>query len=147
LARKRIVLAEDHPDVAHRLVLLLGHDYDVQLVRDGAALIAAVDRCPPDVIVSDVVMPGTGGLDAARAILDAHPDARIIFVSVRDEPAMINMALKEGVRGYVVKADAGEELDRAVSVVLGGERFVSSSAKAALRRTDLSGGSLGRTKP
>jgi DNA-binding NarL/FixJ family response regulator len=132
LARKRVVLAEDHAEMAQHLRSLLGTDYDVEIASDGQALIAAVDANSPDVIISDITMPGISGLAAARSILATHPGARIIFVSVRDEPAVIRKAISGGACGYVMKCDAGDELIQAVQMVLGGGRYVSSSARTAL---------------
>lgn len=119
--------------MAQHLRSLLSPDYDVEIAPDGQALIAAVDRRIPDVIVSDIAMPGISGLIAARNILAAHPQARIIFVSVRDEPSVIRKAISGGALGYVMKCDAGEELANAVEMALGGGRYLSTSARAALR--------------
>ena len=132
MARKRLVLAEDHTEMAEQLRALLG-DYDVDIVLDGQGLIAAVNANMPDMIISDIAMPGISGLVAARDILAVHPNVRIIFVSVRDEPAVIRKAIDEGAAGYVVKSDAGDELLDAVQTVLGGGHYVSSSARAALK--------------
>ncbi|WP_192364433.1 response regulator [Mesorhizobium mediterraneum] len=132
MARKRLVLAEDHTEMADHLRSLLG-DYDVDIVSDGQGLIAAVNANVPDIIISDIAMPGISGLAAARDILAVHPNARIIFVSVRDEPAIIRKAIDDGAAGYVVKSDAGDELLDAVQTVLGGGQYVSSSARAALK--------------
>ena len=118
--------------MAENLRSLLG-DYDVDIVPDGHGLIAAVKANVPDIIISDIAMPGISGLEAARDILAAHPNARIIFLSVRDEPAFVRKAIDEGAAGYVVKSDAGDELIDAVQTVLGGGHYVSSSARAALK--------------
>lgn len=118
--------------MAQHLRSLLIADYDVEIASDGQALIAAVDAHNPDVIISDIAMPSMSGLTAARNILAAHPDARIIFVSVRDEPSVIRKAIAGGALGYVMKCDAGEELTNAVQLVLEGGHYVSSSARAAL---------------
>jgi DNA-binding NarL/FixJ family response regulator len=130
--RTRVILAEDHPVMAQHLRALLDPDYDVQVVPDGRALMAAVEFYMPDVIISDIAMPGISELAAARNIRTAHPEARIIFISVLDEPAVIRKALAEGASGYVIKSDAGDELANAVQTVLGGGRYVSSSAEVAL---------------
>ena len=108
-------------------------DYDVDIVPDGEGLIAAVNANVPDIIISDIAMSGISGLVAARDIRAAHPNARIIFVSVRDEPTIVRKAIDEGAAGYVVKSDAGDELLDAVQTVLGGGHYVSSSARAALK--------------
>jgi len=137
LSRKFILLAEDNVEMADRLEFLLSQDYEVEVVHDGSALIAAANRRAPDVIVSDIVMPGMSGLDAARQVLAVLPGARILFVSIRDEPAVIRKAFSEGAAGYVVKSDAGEELMSAVETVFRGDRFVSSAAGLALSRSRL----------
>jgi DNA-binding NarL/FixJ family response regulator len=87
----------------------------------------------PDIVISDVKMPGLDGLAAALSIRAKCPDVPFIFVSVRDDPGVIRKALTQGAFGYVVKSDAGEELSAAVEAVLGGDRYVSSSAQRALR--------------
>jgi DNA-binding NarL/FixJ family response regulator len=128
----RVILAEDHAEMAQHLQALLDPCYDVDVVADGQALITAATRELPDLIISDIAMPGVSGLVAAHYILKAHPQARIIFATVLDEPAIIRRAFAEGASGYVMKSDAGEELAEAVDKVLAGGRYLSSSARAVL---------------
>jgi DNA-binding NarL/FixJ family response regulator len=99
------------------------------------------------VIVSDIAMPGLSGLAAARVIVAQYPEARIVFVTVQDEGAVIRKALSDGARGYVVKGDAGDELPSAVRMVLAGGQYVSSSARAALRVPGPSGIARERQEP
>jgi DNA-binding NarL/FixJ family response regulator len=128
--RPRVVLAEDHAPIARQLKGLLGSCCDVvQTVADGAALIAAVDALQLDVIVSDIAMPEMTGLTAARIILARHPEARIVFVTIRDEPSVVRMAMDCGVRAYVLKGDAGDELSDAISAVLAGKRYLSARVR------------------
>jgi DNA-binding NarL/FixJ family response regulator len=128
----RVILAEDHPEIAQHLRMLLDPSYQVEIVADGPALIAAVARDLPDIIISDIAMPGMSGVAAARQILKAHPSALIIFSTILSEPAVIRNALAEGAQGYVMKSDAGDELLEAIDTVLRGGRYVSSSARAVL---------------
>jgi len=128
----RVILAEDHPEMALHLQALLDAHCDVDIVSDGQALIDATSLEIPDLIISDIAMPGISGLVAARHILKAHPQALIIFSTVLDEPAIIRRALADGARGYVLKSDAGDELADAVDTVLAGGQYVSSSARAVL---------------
>jgi DNA-binding NarL/FixJ family response regulator len=132
VTRIRVVLAEDHPEMALQLRALLASEYDVRVVSDGRALMAAVDLEMPDIIISDIKMPGLDGLTAALNIRAKHPEVPFIFVSVQDDPAIIRKALAEGAHGYVIKSDAGDELVGAVEAVLGGGHYLSSSARGAL---------------
>jgi DNA-binding NarL/FixJ family response regulator len=133
VTRIRVVLAEDHPEMALLLRALLASEYDVRVVSDGRALIAAVDLEMPDIIVSDIKMPGLDGLAAALNIRAKHSVVPFIFVSVQDDPTIIRKAFAEGARGYVIKSDAGDELTSAIEAVLGGGHYLSSSARGALR--------------
>jgi DNA-binding NarL/FixJ family response regulator len=127
-----VILAEDHIKMAEHLRMLLEPEHHVEVVFEGVALVAAVLQKVPDVIIADITMPGMSGFVAAEKILALHPHARIIFSTVWNERAIIERALSEGIRGYVMKADAGEELVEAVHSVLRGGVFISSSARAAL---------------
>jgi DNA-binding NarL/FixJ family response regulator len=128
-----VVLAEDHAPMAQRLRALLEPSCDVlEIVEDGSALIAAVATLQPDAIVSDITMPGISGLAAARIILAGQPSARIVFVTIRDEPSVVRAALQCGALGYVLKDDAGDELPNAVLTVAAGQQYVSINARAAL---------------
>jgi DNA-binding NarL/FixJ family response regulator len=136
VTRARVVLAEDHLVIARQLRTLLASEFDViDAVEDGMALLKSVDACWPDVIVSDIAMPGAiNGLNAADSILTQHPDARIVFVTIQDEPSVIRTAMSRGALGYVMKCDAGDELPIAVRAALEGHRYVSTSARAALEQ-------------
>jgi DNA-binding NarL/FixJ family response regulator len=131
-----VVLAEDHPAMATELHELLVADYGiVEIVQDGATLIEAARRERPDAIVSDIAMPGVDGFAAAMAILATRPDARIVFVTVQDSRAVIRKALECGVRGYVLKCDAGQELVAAVRTAIQGGHYLSATARLVLEKT------------
>jgi DNA-binding NarL/FixJ family response regulator len=107
--------------------VLLQAEFDVvAAVADGYALVGAAQALQPDVIVADVSMPGLSGLEAATRIIGADPEARVIFVSIHGEAAMVRRALEIGALGYVSKLSAGEELVGAVRAAMRGEQFVSA---------------------
>ncbi|MGZ8445539.1 MAG: response regulator [Candidatus Binatia bacterium] len=127
--RARVLLADDHPAVIRDLSAVLHAEFDViSTVDNGAALIAAVDALSPDVIVTDITMPGLDGIAAASEILRKNPAARIVFVTVHDEAEMIKKSLAVGVLGYVLKLTAGEDLVPAIHAALRGEQHVSPLA-------------------
>ena len=126
MSQPRLVLADDHIGTAELLRGLLQPEFDViAMVRDGLALVSAAERLSPDVIVSDISMPGLDGISAATAILRRNPGARIVFVTVHNDPVLVERGLETGALGYVVKSTAGDELLPAVRSALRGERHIS----------------------
>ncbi len=131
MPQARVLLADDHRETAELLRGLLQSEFDVVgQVQDGLALIVAADRLSPDVIVSDVSMPGLDGISAAAAILRRNPAARIVLVTVHGDPTLAARGLETGALGYVLKRTAGEELIPAVHSALRGERHVSQFANS-----------------
>src|SRR5690348_1104749 len=102
VGRARVLLAEDHRDLAEQLRVLLATEFDViAVVADGFAMIDAEGDLKPDVTVADISMPGLDGLRAAIAIRRRRPEARVVFVSVHDEPALVQRAFEIGASAYV----------------------------------------------
>jgi DNA-binding NarL/FixJ family response regulator len=97
-------------------------------VGDGVALVEEADRLSPDVIVTDVGMPGLDGLEAARRILASHPSSRIVLITVHSNRALVEKALAAGVLGYVVKRVMGDALVPAIHAALRGDRRVTGVA-------------------
>jgi DNA-binding NarL/FixJ family response regulator len=125
--RPTIVLAEDHPNVAEQLHKLLSAAFDVVAVAGhGEAPVKAALQLKPDLVVTDISMPGMDGIRAAQELLQQMPSLGIVFVTVHDDPALARKALAIG-GGYVLKTSAGEELIDAVFAVLDSRRFVSAS--------------------
>jgi len=127
MKRPTVVLAEDHPHVAEQLHRLLSSAFDVvAVVGHGEALVKAATRLHPDVIVTDISMPGMDGIKAASELVRVQPSLAVVFVTVHDDPALARKALAIGL-GYVLKANAGEELVDAVNAVLHSQPFVSAA--------------------
>jgi DNA-binding NarL/FixJ family response regulator len=121
-----VVVADDHPAVVKELCAILQQEFNVIVTVDnGAALLAAVDALSPDVIVTDITMPGLDGIAAASEILRKNPAARIVFVTVHDEAEMVQKGMAIGVLGYVLKVTAGKDLVPAIHVALRGEQHIS----------------------
>jgi DNA-binding NarL/FixJ family response regulator len=129
MGRARVLLAEDHAVNTALLRSLLVSTFDVVAdVADGRSLVREAERLTPDVIVTDIGMPELDGIEAARRILASNPGARIVFVTVHTDPAVVRQGLATGALGYVVKLVAGDELVPAIDAALRGERHVTGIA-------------------
>ena len=129
MKRARVLLADDHADVAEDLKAILEADFDVVgIVRDGRALLTAADTLKPDVIVTDVTMPEMDGLAATAALVHQTPDVRIVLVTAHEEAGVQLRGLAAGAMGYVVKFRADDDLLPAVHAALRGEYFVGNGA-------------------
>ena len=123
------MLADDNVVLAAEIRGLLDPVFDVVgVVASGEALEAAFEALTPQVIVTDIAMPGEGGLAAVRHIRERSPAARVVLLTVLDSQAMIRLGLLAGASAYVVKADAGDELAQAVKAALEGRQYVSATA-------------------
>ena len=128
-SRARVVLADDNVLVAAEMQALLEQSFEVvAVVKSGEELETAFEALAPDVIVTDIAMPGEGGLAAVRHIRERSPAARVVLLTVLDSQAMIRLGLLAGASAYVVKADAGDELAQAVKAALEGRQYVSATA-------------------
>jgi DNA-binding NarL/FixJ family response regulator len=124
--RVRVLVADDHLAVAEGLCAVLKPEFDViATVSDGNALVNAATTLTPDVIVTDIAMPGLDGITAASEILQRHPRARIAFVTVHNDAELVQKGLSAGALGYVLKLTAGEEIIPAIYAALRGKQHVS----------------------
>ena len=132
MSQPTLLLAEDHPETAEMLCGLLRGEFDVVArVADGLALVSAAARLVPDVIVSDISMPGLNGIAAAGVILRANPAARIVLVTVHGDSGLVERGMAAGALGFVWKLVAGDDLMPAVRAALRGERHVSPALQGS----------------
>jgi len=131
ISRLRVLIADDHSVVAEGLRSLLEKRYDViGIVRDGRELLVEAPKLKPDVIVLDIGMPLLNGLDAAERLKSSLPQAKLVFLTMNDDPNLAAAALNLGAVGYVLKHAAASELLKAVSEVLQGRAYVTAKLRA-----------------
>ena len=136
MVRTRVLLAEDHAAVAKHLRRILEQEFDVVgVVQDGQALVDAVEQLSPDVIITDIGMPGVDGVAAAERILQRNGAARIVFVTDYNDPFLVQRSLVTGALGYVLKLTAGDELVPAVHAALRGEHHVTEHVRRSTMLT------------
>jgi DNA-binding NarL/FixJ family response regulator len=132
MSRPRLILADDHPETRALLRGLLDTEFEVVgLVEDGPALVRAAELLRPDVIVTDIGMPGMDGISAAALLIRRNPATRVVFVSVHTERCVVKSGLAAGGLGYVLKLAAGEDLIPAVRAALLGQIHISRSLRTS----------------
>jgi two-component system, NarL family, response regulator NreC len=130
-----IVLADDHTVVRRALRLLLDEEPGFEVVaeaEDADGAIRYVRGHKPTVLILDLNMPGRPSLEAIPSIQEASPETKIVVLTMQKEPAFARQALQLGVRGYVLKEAADDELVQAVRRAAAGETYLQPALGAKL---------------
>lgn len=126
LNRPRVLLADDHLMLREALERLLAPVCDViGSVPDGRALLNAAPELRPDVVVLDISMPLLNGLDAARQLKSTMPDAKVVFLTVNEDPDLAAAAIRAGASGYLLKNSAAAELLQAIDEAMRGRTYIT----------------------
>jgi len=127
----RLVIADDHCMVAEGIERILVDDFELlEVASDGDALLEGIRRLKPDIVISDISMPGRSGLDVLKELRAEGSRVPFIFLTMHAEPALAAAAMRAGANGYVLKYAAGKDLVAAVRQVLAGGVYVTPSLGA-----------------
>jgi len=125
-SRLRVLLADDHKAMQERVKGLLSQEFDVvRAVDNGQALVEAAEELNPDILVVDISMPVLNGIDAVRQIVGAGSKAKVIFLTVHEDPDMVPVCLEAGALGFVIKSRLASDLVPAIQFALTNHTFVS----------------------
>lgn len=131
----RILLADDHGIVRQGLRAVLARDAALQVVGesgDGREAVQLADALRPDVVIMDITMPGLNGIEAAKQMIKANPEVRVLMLSMHSDETYLLRALGAGVKGYLLKESAEVDLVRAVQSVARGKTYFSPAIAGAL---------------
>jgi DNA-binding NarL/FixJ family response regulator len=126
----RVVIADDHPVFRRGLKALLDGEDGLSVVgeaADGLTAVSVVLDLEPDVVVMDLHMPGLGGVEAAKRILEALPSLGVLVLTMHEDDELVFAAMKAGARGYLVKTTDDDEIVRAVQAIGAGEAIFSAT--------------------
>jgi DNA-binding NarL/FixJ family response regulator len=127
MARTRLLLADDHEDLLREVTALLDPEFEVVgVARDGTALMDIAAHLNPDVVITDFKMPGLSGIDAGGRLLERGLCKAVVLLTMYADRQLVDGALQAGIRGFVLKVRAGEDLIPAIHSALRGETYVSS---------------------
>lgn len=124
-----ILIADDHPMFRFGMRARLSAEADLGVIGEagsGEEALTLVGRLAPDVVLMDLNLPGMNGIEATRAIREAHPQVAVLVVTMFDDDSVF-AAMRAGARGYLLKGADAEETVRAVRAVAHGEAIFSPS--------------------
>jgi DNA-binding NarL/FixJ family response regulator len=126
----RILIADDHTILRAGIRALLDIQPDFQVVGEvdnGKDAIYSAGQLKPDLLISDLSMPGTNGTEAIQRINSRYPEIRILVLTVHKTEEYVHAALKAGANGYLLKDDTSDELINACHNILAGKTHLSPS--------------------
>jgi two-component system, NarL family, response regulator NreC len=135
----RVLIVDDHPVVRSGLRRVLESVADIEVVGEAGDAKQAVFETraqKPDIILMDVVMPGASGIEAIPDVLHDAPDAKVLILSMQDDPNYVRQAFAAGAAGYVLKEAADTDLVAAVREVAAGGRYVHPTLGALIVAAD-----------
>ena len=128
----RILLVDDHPLLRQGIAQTIGAEPDFEVAGqagDAEEALEMFDEVAPDLVVTDISLPGMNGLELLKNLLALHPDLPVLVVSRHDEELYAERAVRAGARGYVSKLAAGDEIVTAIRRVLRGGIHLSEDLK------------------
>lgn len=128
--RKRVFVVDDHPMTRFGIVQLLNREEDLEVCgeeEDASRALKAIGTFRPDLVVTDLSMPGRHGIEFLKDMRSLFPEIPVLVVSMHDEEIFAERVLKAGARGYLMKDSGGRDLVVAVRRILGGRVFLSEA--------------------
>jgi len=133
--KRKIFLVDDHPIVRQGLAQLLNSEPDLTVVgqgEDAYGSLRAIKGANPDLVLLDVSLKDSDGLELLKELKVQHPDLPVLVLSMHDESLYTERALRAGARGYIMKHEPPATLLSAIRKVLSGEVYVSDKMGATL---------------
>jgi DNA-binding NarL/FixJ family response regulator len=131
----RVMIVDDHALFRRGLEMVLTDEADIELVgeaSDGAEAVANAAESLPDVVLMDIRMPRSSGIEACRAMKAAAPSAKIVMLTISDEEEDLFEAIKAGASGYLLKDIPLDEVAESVRAVHGGQSLINPSMASKL---------------
>ena len=132
----RVVIADDHKLVREAWNLLLSRDKRLSIIaicESGFQVIEACKALNPHVVLMDINMEPVSGIEATKAIRQFNEEVRIIGISVHTDLPYINALMHAGANGYVTKNSSGEEMIRAIMLVVEGQQYFCKEIAAIMK--------------
>jgi DNA-binding NarL/FixJ family response regulator len=131
----KIILVDDHTMFLNGLESILKNMKGVALIAtytDPAVLLENLEKDAPDLVITDISMPGINGITLMKRLRSLNPTIQIMVLSMHNEAAMVKTVLKENPQGYLLKNTDQEELFLAITTIRDGNRYYSPAVQAVL---------------
>jgi len=148
--KRTVLIVDDHPIVRQGLALLINQEKDLEVcgqAEDAHEAMQAIGRLDPDMVIVDIGLKDTSGIELIKDLKIQHPDLPVLTLSMYDEAVYGERALRAGARGYVMKQEATEKVVTAIRCVLAGEVYVSSGMAAKMVSKFVGGGTRAAGSP
>ena len=135
---KKIFIVDDHPMMREGLAQLLSHETDLAVcgeAEDAAEALSKIETLKPDLVLLDITLRSTNGLELLKDLRIRVPDLAILVISMHDESLYAERALRAGARGYIMKQEGGKKLMEGIRQVLSGRTYVSEKISAKILDT------------
>lgn len=136
MSKISILVVDDHAVLRSGLRMMIDAQPDMEVVGEAGTLHDALEvaaRVRPQVVTLDLSMPGPSGVASVKRLREATPEARILVLTMHDDPAYVRSAMAMGASGYVVKSAADTELISAIRAVARGRVFVDIQSNGPMR--------------
>jgi DNA-binding NarL/FixJ family response regulator len=123
----RVILADDHKILCEGLRLILSRQPDIEVVAEantGREVLELVRKQEPDVVVMDIAMPDMNGIEATRQLVKDYPKIKVIGLSLYADRSYVLGMLEAGASAYILKANAAEDLIRAIESAMNGRKYL-----------------------
>jgi DNA-binding NarL/FixJ family response regulator len=130
-----VLIVDDHPVVRQGLAQLIDQEKDLAVwghAEDAFGAMQAIKEFKPDMVIVDISLKETSGMDLIKDIKIHHPNLPILILSMHDESLYAERALRAGAKGYIMKHEATERVITAIRRVLAGEIYVSDNMAAKM---------------
>jgi two-component system response regulator NreC len=146
----KIVVADDHPIFRRGLCEVIREDPQIELVSqaaDGQSALEQIRHYRPSVAILDIQMPKLSGLRVARLLVNEAVAVRLILLTMHEDATLFDEAMDLGIRAYVLKETAAEDVLKAIHCVADGGAFISPTLAGLLLQRQVRGEALRREKP
>ncbi len=132
-AKRRILLVDDHPMTREGLAAIINRQADMEVCCEAgnpAEAMSGLGNCQPDLVVTDMTMPGRSGTEFIKDLHALRPGLPMLVLSMHDEMLYAERALRAGARGYLMKDAGSAKVLEVIRLILGGQSYVSPAMSA-----------------